>query len=337
MVEQIKDIQIYVQSLFKEPIYLVGGACRNLIMGLEPKDYDFCTPMTTEKIKAGIKGKHRAYCIGEKFGTIKFEIGNIPVEITRFRSEKYNAGNRKPEVEFIGDLRSDVSRRDFTINAIVRHNGKYIDYFGGKEDIKNKIIKAVGNPTIRFKEDPLRMLRACRFASQLGFTIEENTLKSIKKNAHHILDVSKERWGEELDKLLLGKEVIKGLNYMWETGLFRFMIPELHLQYNYNQNSRYHELLLHAHTGIVVANVEGLVNRYGALMHDLGKPFARIEKNGKINYPMHEIIGCEIVKRMGPWLRWNSERIKDVSNLVLHHLQESSPLRKADFIGKKLK
>lgn len=331
-----KEIIEKVQAIVS-PVYLVGGSVRDEIMGKDVCDYDFTTPLSPDEVEQKMRdaGK-KPILVGKRFGTIMMRIDGFNIEITSFRAEVYEPGNRKPQVDFVNDIHQDLSRRDFTINSIAKNGEKYIDFFGGRKDIENKVIRAVGNPTIRFKEDALRLLRACRFSSQLGFDIEEATLKSIKKNSHHILDISKERWVQEMDKLLMGKNVIKGLNYMWETDLFRYMIPELYLQYNYDQKSKYHDLLLHIHTGIVVENVEGLINRWGALLHDIAKPFCFIEKNGNKNYPKHELLGAEMVKMVGKNLRWSNERISQVSNLVLTHLEETNPLRKADYIGKKM-
>lgn len=330
-----EEILLQVNNIVS-PVYLCGGACRDELMGKEITDYDFATPLTPEIVEQKIRqaGK-RPILVGKRFGTIMMRIEGFNIEITSFRSESYEAGNRKPVVDFVKDISQDLRRRDFTINSIAKHENKYIDLFEGRKDIEKKIIRCVGNPTIRFKEDPLRLLRACRFASQLGFDIEEKTLKSISKNAHHVLDVSKERWTQEMDKLLMGKNVAKGLNYLWETKLFMYMIPELQLQYNFNQKSPYHNLLLHEHTNIVVSNVEGLINRWGALLHDIAKPISYIEKNDKRNYPKHDLLGCEMVKRIGKNLKWSNERIKEVSELVLHHLEDTNVLRQADYIGKK--
>jgi tRNA nucleotidyltransferase (CCA-adding enzyme) len=331
------------------PVFLVGGSVRDELMNKKITDYDFSTPLVPEEVEAKIRavGK-RPILVGKKFGTIMMRIEGYNIEITSFRQEAYSDKNRKPVVAFTKDITQDLMRRDFTMNAIAIKDNKYIDLFNGRHDIDNSIIRSVGNPTVRFKEDPLRLLRACRFASQLGFNIESNTLKSIEKNAHHILDISKERWNQEMDKLLMGDYVIKGLNYMWQTGLFRYMLPELHLQYNYNQNSVYHDLLLHEHTGIVVANVEGLENRWAALLHDIAKPFCRIDKDVyfdddnhqtrhtlKSNYPKHDLLGGEMAKRIGKNLKWSNDRINIISELVSTHLIDTNPLRKADFIGKK--
>lgn len=196
------------------PSYLVGGSVRDKLLGREPHDYDFATPMLPDDIESKVKeaGK-RAFITGKRFGTIGFKHDGDFVEVTTFRSERYGK-TRKPEVEFVTSINEDLSRRDFTINAIALRGTKYIDPFDGRKDLEDRIIKAVGNPSERFNEDPLRMLRAARFASQLGFTIESKTLASIKKNAHKILGVSRERWIQELDKLLLGDHVANGLRVL---------------------------------------------------------------------------------------------------------------------------
>jgi len=339
MTTTIQEILVQVNKIVS-PVYLVGGSVRDEIMGKEICDYDFATPLPPEVVEQKIRdvGK-RPILVGKRFGTIMMRIEGYNIEITSFRSESYEHGNRKPLVDFVKDISKDLKRRDFTINSIAKRENKYIDLFGGKKDIENKIIRAVGNPTIRFKEDPLRLLRAARFASQLGFDIEENTLKSMKKNAHHILDVSKERWTQEMDKLLMGKDVTRGLYYLWDTQLFMYIIPELQLQHRFDQKSPYHNLFLDDHTKIVVANVNGLINRWAALLHDVAKPFCYIEKDvkySKRNYPKHDLLGSEMVKRIGKNLKWSNERIKEVSELVLTHLLETNPLRQADYIGKKL-
>jgi tRNA nucleotidyltransferase/poly(A) polymerase len=193
------------------------------ILGGTPSDYDYATPMLPDDIEQAVRDLgRRPVLVGKRFGTVGFKWEGDWVEVTTFRSEIYGK-TRKPEVEFVSTISEDLSRRDFTINAIAKRKGKYIDPFGGREDIQNGIIRAVGNPTMRFKEDPLRMLRACRFVSQLGFTIEPDTLKSMQKHANRILSVSKERWVQELDKLLIGDNVADGLESLRESGLLKFI------------------------------------------------------------------------------------------------------------------
>ena len=198
------------------PVYFVGGAVRDYIMGNEPKDYDFCTPAEPDEIERLIKkDERRAYLTGKRFGTLACKMDGEMIEITTFRTEKYEPGNRKPKVEYVKSINEDLSRRDFTINAIAirltKGNLKIIDPFGGEEDIEAKIIRAVGNPKLRFKEDPLRILRAIRFTSRYGFEIEEATEKKISRMGIHLLDISKERWMIELDKILLSEFSSYGL------------------------------------------------------------------------------------------------------------------------------
>ena len=337
------------------PVYLVGGAVRDYLLGIEPKDYDFTTPATPDEIEACIHSKSmKVYAVGKKFGTlgckVKIDEKYYPIEITTFRTEKYEPGNRKPEVEFVKSVSEDLSRRDFTINAIcARLDGerlRIIDPFNGREDLKNKLIRCVGNPKLRFKEDPLRILRAIRFSCRFNYEIEPQTMKKLKEGAIQILNISKERWIMELDKILLSENVGKGLLKLWETGLFKYIIPELDLQYNYDQNSQYHNYLLHQHTIKVVEAVRNdlepykenmskedkekvdernLIMLWGALLHDLGKPFLRTDKvisnketpmvtkiETKSNYIGHEILGADMVKRIALHFKWSNERKEKV-------------------------
>ena len=181
--EEQKEIIEYVQSLFDRPVYLVGGAIRNMLLDKPIKDYDFCSEMTSDEIKDAIKGKHRAFCIGEKFGTIGFRCLDQDIEITTIREEEYITKYRKPVVKFGTDLMTDLSRRDFTINSMALNcqTLELIDPYNGQKDLEDGIIRAVGSPKVRFNEDPLRILRCIRFATILDFKIEEKTLKKLKR------------------------------------------------------------------------------------------------------------------------------------------------------------
>ncbi len=346
----MKDTQKIIKEVEKiiDPVYLVGGPVRDMIMKRECHDYDFTTPLDPDEIERRIKaaGK-RAYCVGKKYGTIGFTIEGEMIEVTTFREETYKSGNRKPEVKFVKNINHDLSRRDFTINSIAFRKNKFIDPFNGRKDIKDVIIKAVGTPSHRFKEDPLRMLRAVRFVSQFGFTIEMETALAIKKKAYKILEVSKERWMMEMDKLLMGDCVDIGLFWTWNLDLFKYMIPELHMQFNYNQNSQYHDLDLHAHTIKVIESCPKDLNlRWAALLHDIAKPFCRTDKTvevpslygglGKIktNYIKHDLLGAEFVDKYAKYFKWSNERHKAVRELVLNHLRDDCPLRKYDDMGK---
>ena len=321
-----------VESIIS-PIYMVGGCVRDSIRGVEPKDYDFATPLLPDEIEAAVKkaGLH-AYCVGKRFGTIGCKVDGNYVEITTFRTEKYAEGNRKPSVEFVKDITADLSRRDFTINAIAKRGEKYIDPFGGEEDIKKKCIRCVGKPSDRFKEDPLRLLRAARFASQLGFTIDMDLYVIALQLNYKILEVSKERWMMELDKLLMSNLSSSGLAFIADTKLLNYIIPELSLQVEYNQNNPHHSHPLWFHTLDVVQGVPADINlRWAALLHDIAKPFVRTEnKKGYSNYIKHDLLGADMVLKIARHLKWSNDRTEIVSNLVLNHMKDDSPLRKAD-------
>jgi tRNA nucleotidyltransferase (CCA-adding enzyme) len=333
-------LKIYngVEAIIGQPLYLVGGSIRDILLNKIPKDYDFTTPLQPEEIEQKIKDiQRRAYLTGKRFGTIGVKVEGQLVEITTFRTEKYIPGSRKPEVEFITDINEDLSRRDFTINAIAmggKTGDNFVDPFNGIEDLKNRIIKAVGNPVTRFREDPLRLLRAVRFASQLGFTIELKTLNAITKKNYKILQVSRERWMLELDKILLTDKPSVGLDYLAYTHLLHFMLPELALQVNYEQNSPWHKFDLWTHTKLVVDGTPKDINlRWAALLHDIAKPFVRRDKIDRSNYIKHDMLGAEIVERYADYLKWSNDRKKNVKDLVKYHMQDESPLRDADGRG----
>ena len=222
------------------------------------------------------------------------------VEVTTFRSEVYPDDTRKPDVVFLDDLAADLSRRDFTINALAMQGAEVIDLFGGRADIDARIIRAVGDPPERFREDPLRMLRAARFASQLDFSVEPATIRAMERYAHRILHVARERW--------MG---------------------------DYDQNSPYHDRTLWEHTTAVVAATPRDVElRWGALLHDVAKPFVRLEKPDRSTYVKHDLLGAEVVERMALYLKWSKARREAVKELVRDHPLETSPLREADAAGK---
>ena len=334
------------------PVYLVGGAVRDYIMDKEVDDYDFTTPYTPDEIETILLEKNpdrKMWLSGKRFGTIATKLylpeseRYVKVEITTFRKEAYES-SRKPKVEFVRSLEQDLMRRDFTMNAIALRMKKghfhFIDPFNGMDDIENGIVRAVGSPRQRFKEDPLRMLRAARFMSTLGFSIEENTGKRILDGAPQILKVSKERWTQELDKLLMGDYVANGLNALMAWRLMNYMIPELVVQFEYNQMSPYHDFTLWEHTVKVVEAVPKDINlKWAALLHDVGKPFvAKLKPNGEQQtYVGHELVGAEIAEKVGRYLKWSKERIDTVSDAVICHLEDRSPLKGYDSGAQKRK
>lgn len=340
--KHLSVINAVCKLLKTNEVYLVGGSVRDILLGKEPKDYDFCTPLLPDEIETKIKNAgRRVYGIGKKFGTVgcKVEIdGQFQlVEITTFRKEDYG-DTRKPTVEFIGNLREDLERRDFTINALAMdYTGKVYDYFNGEEDLKNKIIKCVGFPKHRFQEDPLRILRAIRFATTLNFAIEEKTLKKATSMKFDLLRISKERWVMELDKILMSKKPSIGLDILQNSQIMRVILPEISLQYKYNQNSTHHDFDLWEHTKRVVDSTPQELNlRWSALLHDVAKPFVRTKNNkGYSNYINHELLGAEISLKISDYLKFSKERKDYIYSVIKDHLKDESPLRIYDNMSKK--
>jgi len=355
----IKNLVKRYEDLLGIKLYLVGGSVRDHILNLPHADLDFATPAKPDEIEAAIRkiGK-RPFVTGKRFGTLAFkypkttfENSHEPstsnhelIEITTFRKETYGS-TRKPEVTFVDDIVQDLSRRDFTVNAIaVDSKGKIIDPFSGYSDISAGVIRFVGNPTLRINEDSLRMLRACRLSAQFQFVPTTETKEKIRESAEKILRISHERWTSELDKMLMSKFPHRGLDALAQTELLRFILPEIWIQYHYDQNSPYHGLSLFEHTKKTVQlTKEDLHLRWAALLHDVGKPFARKDKtvrkglfqgwakDTQSNYPHHDEIGAEFVDKIGHYLKWSNDRIASVKDLVLKHLElGKSPLQHAD-------
>lgn len=234
--EKALEIQQQVQAILgTDEVYLVGGSVRDIVMGNEPKDYDFTTPMLPDDVEKAVqKAGRRSYAIGKKFGTIGFKVATENklsheyVEVTTFRSEVYTSKSRKPEVQFVPTLEEDLARRDFTFNAMVlKSDGKIYDPYGGRLDIMARLIKTVGLPKDRIAEDSLRMLRAARFAARYDFEIDANFIGKARQLADRIFDVSVERWVLELDKLLMSEHAYEGLEALHAMGLLQRILPEL--------------------------------------------------------------------------------------------------------------
>jgi tRNA nucleotidyltransferase (CCA-adding enzyme) len=336
-----KEIFLEVEKVIGE-VYMVGGSVRDVIMGICPQDYDFCTPLCPDEIEEKVRqaGK-RPYLAGKRFGTVGFKLNGSIIEITTYRTEHYEKNSRKPKVDFVSDLCMDLERRDFTINAMaVRfHDGKeeLVDPFGGQEDLKETVVRAVGNAEERIKEDPLRMLRAARFVSELGFDIDDVLFEAIKKKAKSIFLISKERWTAELDKLLTGENPGKGLQILADTELLRYIFPELWLQIGFDQDSPYHNLTLWEHTKKVVnMSQNNTETRWASLLHDIGKPFVK-KKNSKgySSYSMHDKVGAEMVHGIAYRMKWSKKREENVAQLILTHMNDDSPLRETDNRAKK--
>jgi tRNA nucleotidyltransferase (CCA-adding enzyme) len=346
------SIHTQIQEILQAPVYLVGGSVRDHLLGQEPKDYDFATALLPDEVEARIVASGlKAYTLGKKFGTIGMKLkpddGKYEyVEITTYRGEEYDqltkstlALSRKPTVNFIEDLAQDLSRRDFTINALALDvDGKIIDHFNGQEDLNNKILRCVGIPKQRFKEDPLRILRAIRFATKYNLEIEPKTWEYVCKMKFELLRVSKERWVIELDKILGFENVKVGLNLLMDSGILGAIIPELALQRDYNQNSPWHDFTLWEHTCRVVDNCpsDNLDLRWAALLHDIAKPFTRTENpKGHSNYLNHDILGAEMSLKVSNYLKFSKARKEYIHDTILYHLKVECVLKEFDDGGKK--
>ena len=220
----------------KHEIYLVGGALRDHICGIKQYDYDFTTDATPQEVMQMFK---KTIPVGVEHGTVLVLFENAEFEITTFRTEGKYSDNRHPDkVEFVRSIEEDLKRRDFTMNAIAYNitTKETIDLFNGIQDIEQKTIRAIGIADERFREDALRMIRACRFASKLGFNIESNTVQAIKNNCHLITSISMERIRDELIKILKTDKPSIGLEYLRTTGLMEFILPDLLAGYGITQN-----------------------------------------------------------------------------------------------------
>ena len=317
--EKAKLIQAEIQKIFGDaPVNLVGGSVRDIILGKEPKDWDYCTPLDPDEIEEKVRAAGRKpYLIGKKFGTVGFKVDLlnqnpivreysrfIYVEVTTYRTEKYDGKSRKPTVEFSDDLMLDLSRRDFTINAIVlQTDAEYFDPHGGRLDILAKKIKAVGKGKDRILEDPLRMLRAARFAARLGFEVDPNLIGIMKQYAYEITRVSKERWTAEIDKLLDSEDVLSGIEVLYRTDLLKYILPELHLAFEMDNN-----LILDVVEGINEA--ETVDGKWAALLYPIGLPVARTKSKGEYKYTKHEVVRNELLIGISQRLKFSNERTK---------------------------
>ena len=313
---------LYAKNGFQ--IYLVGGAVRDGILGIETKDFDFTTNASSEdSIKMLHKNEYKTTEIGIAFGTIETKVEDYSIHITTYREDKYNKDSRKPEIKTSGELETDLSRRDFTVNAIAYdiNNNKIIDPHGGLKDLSEGLIRTPDTADISFSDDPLRMIRACRFVSTHGFTPNNDLFKAISKNVERIEIVSTERIRDEFTKLLTGKEPSLGLKAFVESGLSELIMPELN-ELKIEVDPKHHHKDVYEHTMVVLDRVSPtLISRMSALLHDIGKPKTKGIENGKVHFRHHEVVGAKMSKKILKRLKYDNETIKKVSLLVENHLR----------------
>lgn len=302
--------------------YVVGGCVRDSLLGREPKDWDICTSATPTEMKEHF-GRLGIQTIdtGLKHGTITVKLGDGELyEVTTFRVDGDYSDNRHPNsVEFVDSIYKDLARRDFTINAMAYNSAGLIDPYHGRQDLEDGTIRCVGNPDDRFNEDALRILRAMRFASTYGFTIEENTSQSIHRNKELLKNISAERIQSELCKMLCGKGVLDVL--LEYSDVIAVIIPEMKPCIGFDQNNRYHQYTVYEHIAHAVANYTGtdISVKVALLLHDIGKPLCYSEDENGGHFHGHAVPSRDIAEVVVDRLRFDNKTKEEVLDLVLYH------------------
>ena len=331
------DIIITLAQAFRaqhKQLYMVGGTVRDVLLNRgEGTDADMATDARPDEIKRIVAPTHPStiVLVGERFGTVRLHYGDDIIEITTFRSEQYNPDSRKPEVCFGDTLADDLLRRDFTINAMARDplSGQIIDLFGGRQDLEAHILRAVGNePDKRFDEDPLRLLRAVRFAAQLDFAIEPETRASIARQAPKLQKISRERIRDEMNKLLLSAHPAKGLELLVELGLMEYIIPEVLELVGVSQTPQPKAIRtkdVYAHVlRVVERSAPRLAARWSALLHDIAKPRTKVVEENKVHFFGHEDVGSYMARDILKRLHFDRDFIESVSKLVHMHMRANA-------------
>ncbi|MEY4993639.1 MAG: hypothetical protein RIS82_761 [Actinomycetota bacterium] len=315
-------------------ISLVGGPVRDAFLGRKAPDLDFTTSATPDETIAILKPHVDAFWdIGRAFGTIGARMGDDTVEITTYRADKYDHDSRKPEVAFGKSLEDDLFRRDFTVNSMALRlpDKVFVDPFKGLQDLMDGVLRTPGKPEDSFSDDPLRMMRGARFASQLGFEIEPATFDAMTAMAGRIEIISAERVQVELTKLMLGANPRAGLTALVDSGLAAIVLPELPAL-KLESDEHHHHKDVYEHTLTVVEqaidyekdyNLEGdFILRFAALLHDCGKPATRrLEPGGAVSFYHHDVVGAKLAAKRMKALRFDNDSIKAVSRLIELHLR----------------
>jgi poly(A) polymerase len=342
-------------------LYLVGGYVRDTLLGGAHPDIDATTDARPEEIKSllGPRADH-LWTVGERFGTIGARVGNYAIEVTTYRTDLYTQGSRHPEVRFGESLEEDLARRDFTINAVAADalTGEVLDPFDGRRDLQTGIIRAVGDPLERMRDDPLRMLRAVRFQTTLSrperpFAMTRDLEAAIRENACWLESISAERKREEFEKILISDNVASGLRTLVRLGLMPYVVPEFMETVDVEQEAEFHHKDVFEHTLIVVSNVEAdPILRKAAFFHDIGKPRTLVYEHRctycgakgtkksaeegecevcggrtiptKIHFYGHENVGAAIARRAMQRLAYPKDDIDAVTHLVANHMRPMS-------------
>ena len=307
--------------------YLVGGAVRNLILDHDPSDFDFATNVPPESI---MKSFRRVIPTGVQHGTVTVLHRGQSYEVTTYRCEGDYSDSRRPDsVEFVGDIREDLKRRDFTMNAMAFDPvaGDFLDPHHGERDIHDRLIRAIGDPEKRFHEDSLRMLRAVRFSAQLEFAIDPRTQEAIGIGAARIASVSPERVRDELNKLLVSRRPSAGLRTLRDTGLLAWILPELAEGVGVEQRGNHRfDVFEHSVRACDAATRDRLELRLAALLHDVGKPRAlEVDEAGGRRFHGHDQISAAMSEEILRRLKYPNRMIARVTHLVRHHMFNYTP------------
>lgn len=313
---------------------LVGGPVRDAFLGRDVSDLDFTTSARPDDIlKIVTPIADAQWDVGRDFGTIAARFGDLLVEITTYRADEYDGATRKPVVSFGDTLEDDLVRRDFTINAMALRlpERKLVDPWGGLDDLLARRITTPGPPEVSFGDDPLRMLRAARFTSQLGFTVSESTVQAMHELAPRLSIVSVERVCDELSKLLRTDDPVPGIRLLVETGIAQLVLPEIPaLRLEIDEHAHHKDVYEHSLTVLTQAiDLEksrghdvDLVLRLAALLHDIGKPATRkIESGGVVTFHHHDVVGAKLAAKRLKALRFDNDTVASVARLIELHLR----------------
>ena len=308
--------------------YMVGGCVRDSLLGKEPKDWDICTsalPSQVEEIFSGF----RVLETGIEHGTVTVLMDDGQYEVTTFRTDGAYSDFRRPDsVSFVSDIKEDLARRDFTVNAMAYNQQGLMDLYGGRDDIQNKVISCVGNADERFGEDALRMMRALRFAAVYGFTIAPETARSIHRNKDLLNHIAVERINVELCKLLLGNYSLQIL--LDYSDVISVIIPEFKPCVGFDQNNRYHQYTVYDHMMYAVSHCKSndLSVRLALFLHDIGKPLCYTEDENGGHFHGHAVPSHEIAKTVLDRLKFDNKTKNEVLELVLYHDSVIEPTAK---------
>jgi poly(A) polymerase len=313
---------------------LVGGPVRDVFLGQRPGDLDLTTDATPEQVLQLTKGwADKTWTVGIAFGTVGLRRGNSLFEITTYRSEHYERTSRKPDVQYGRSLEEDLGRRDFTINAMAARLPGYeiADPYRGFDALREKVLRTPGRPEQSFSDDPLRILRAARFAAKLGFEVAADVRAAMTDRADRLAIVSAERITSELTKLMLTPDPALGIDVLVQTGVAEQVLPEVsRLRMEADEHHRHKDVYQHSLT--VLRQAIALEPQYGldgdlrvrlaALLHDVGKPRTRaLLPDGRVAFHLHEVVGAKMTRRRLTTLRFGRDVVQDVSRLVELHLR----------------